>query len=241
MTDVLQDNIAQWQKSEDPKQAQRILAALEPVINNALRAYGADRDPIAKAQARLLVLGGLKRYDPDRAGVSTFVNSELRRMGRLTQQAKSPIPVPERQWRDYQELLSAQTEFEAEEGRAPTIDELSERTRLSPKRIVAIRSRSRPVVYESRVYTPGDEAGTALGNERPDYSDLQLGAFYDSLTDPIDKNVFEWTTGVNGAEIIPKTEIAGRLRLTPAAISQRTAKLSDRLGQFQADFDKVYL
>ena len=56
--------------------------------------------------------------------------------------------------------------------------------------------------------------------------------YYD--LDPIDKKIFEWTTGYAGSKIIPKGEVAKKLRITPAAVSLRINKIVKKLEEGRA-------
>ena len=69
----------------------------------------------------------------------------------------------------------------------------------------------------------------APGTERSEHEDLWLGFFYADLDDPIDKKIFEWSTGWGGAPRLTKTEMARRLGRSVPAISQRSDRLAGEL------------
>jgi hypothetical protein len=85
------------------------------------------------------------------------------------------------------------------------------------------------------------EGGSPVGveAERPALDDLYANAYYGSLTDPLDKKIFEWTTGYGGGERLSKTEIAHRLKRSSAAVSQRSNRMASEIEELVTKAQKV--
>ena len=48
---------------------------------------------------------------------------------------------------------------------------------------------------------------------------------------PLDQKFMEWSSGMHGKPALSNQEIAKRLHITPAAISQRKAKIAEKLSE----------
>ena len=73
---------------------------------------------------------------------------------------------------------------------------------------------------EGAVYKPGVQ--------QPDKEAIWADYVYYDL-DPIDQKIFEWRTGRNGQKVLTVTEIAKRLKMSPASVSQRAKRISQLL------------
>lgn len=218
------DLFGEWKAAPGPKTLTPLMQQLDPVIDKALGAYGYAGDANMKTTARLLAAKALPKFDPDKASLNTFVFGELRRLQRVGPQQEFAIPVPERVMLERSAVDRATDELREELGRQPTDNELLDRTGLSLKRLRTIRGVPAQVVG-SRT----DEAGQIIADaaDEMDSSRLWEEAVAASL-DPIDRKIYEWSTG-SGGERLTKTQMAARLGLSPAAVTQRSAKIVQKL------------
>ncbi len=83
-----------WSARRSPSTLTPLISSLQPTINSSLRTYGFANDPNMLATAQLHVIKSLDRYDPEKAGVKTFVTNELRRIQRLGPQQRFALPMP---------------------------------------------------------------------------------------------------------------------------------------------------
>ena len=65
-----------------------------------------------------------------------------------------------------------------------------------------------------------EKGDTLLQGEVDENEDPWRDYVYHDL-DTKSRKIFEWTTGYGGTKILPKQEIARRLKITPAAVSSR--------------------
>ena len=210
-------------KDGDKAAAADVLKELEPTIDKAVSAF-AGGDQAYKTQARLLALDAAKSYDPDKgASLATYVYSNLQRLQRLSAQRGNLTRIPENAALERLQIQRAIREWSADNGIEPTTEELSTVTGLSRKRIDAVMN-NKPVVADSMVVTPEGE-NLVPSDDRQRALDLYNHAIYDEL-DATDKRIYEWCTGYGKGVKLPNTEIAKRLNISPAAVSQRLNKIS---------------
>ena len=218
------DLFGTWKAAPGPKTLTPLVQQLDPVIDKALGAYGYAGDANMKNTARLLAVKALPRYDPEKATLNTFVFGELRRLQRVGPQQEYAVPIPERIMLERAAADRATDDLREELGRQPTDDELLDRTGLTLKRLRTLRGVPTQVVG-SRT----DDAGQVITDaaDEMDSSRLWEEAVAVSL-DPVDRKIYEWSTGTGG-ERLTKTQMAARLRLSPAAITQRSARIAQKL------------
>lgn len=227
MADKLDTAYQAWRSKPDKQTTAGVIKALAPVIDKALTTYGFQGNANARTMAQLHAASVLPRYDPSKAKLNTFMTNELRRLQRIVPQQTSPLPVPEGAALDLRTLKAHEAELTALRGREPTTAELTDSTGLSEKRIEYIRSRyDIPQVGEQSFVD--DEGYTSLpGTLRRDES-VWVDAVYDEVDD-IDKKILDWSLGRAGAPVLEKTEMARRLGITPAAVTQRSIRLANKL------------
>lgn len=216
--------ITRFQKGDKQASAE-VLKELEPTITKAVSAY-AGGDPAYRTQARILALEAAKSYDPTKgASLSTHVYGNLRRLQRLSAQRGNLTRISENSSLERLQIQRAMREWQADHGEEPTTEELSTVTGLSRKRIDAVMN-NKPVVPDSLIQTPEGESLVASPNHQRAL-DLYNHAIYDEL-DATDKRIYEWCTGYGKGTKLPNTEIAKRLNISTAAVSQRLNKISKK-------------
>lgn len=218
--------VDRWKAYKSPKDANTIYTALKPTISGAIRAYGGG-DTSLTAQAYRLAYDSLNSYDKSKGtDVRTHVHNHLKRLNRIAADRNNIVHIPEGVAKDYSTVSRAISNFVDEHNREPNDDELSDMTKLSKKRIDKILNRSTNI--------SGSEAVTDEGADRVTHSGISEDTYIDYLyasSDNIDKKIIDMTAGRGGRRIYSNAEVARRLRMTPAAISQRMNKLRDRMAE----------
>lgn len=108
-------------------------------------------------------------------------------------------------------------------GRDPSDIELADRTGLS----VAALRRMRQATGVVSAY--GSEAGPSPAFYETDRDEALLDYVYHDLND-IDRKIVDWT--LRGPPL-PKVEIARRLRVSPAAVTQRARRIAARIAELE--------
>jgi len=228
---------SQWKKDNKVESFQAIAKNLQPVIDKAVQVYAGPRSsPNIRNKARILAMRAVRGYDPERGtALTTHVMRQLQALQRIAPSINDPLPAPEKFRRDAhlisQHLEAGKNEF----GRELTDEELADATGLPPKRVIRVRSRMRakiPMTVAEEASEDDDSTNDVIGSERTDYDDW-TDAVYHDLGD-IDKLILQYRTGYRGAEQLSNTDIAKRVGMSPAAVTQRASKIQAKLDQFHA-------
>lgn len=208
-----------WRKNPSPQTAEPFLDALQPDIQKAIRNYGNDDDDF-ETKANLLALQYAETYDPKKgASIRTHINNGLHKLTQVRQERMSALHIPENVHAEKARIQETSEAFKAEFDREPNRQELADRTGLSIRALERIEKYD-PTAAESLFESDKGDAMT----ERRSVNDMWMDYVYFEL-DPIDKKVFEWSTGYGGVEKISKAEMAERLKISAPAISKRVNKI----------------
>jgi RNA polymerase primary sigma factor len=223
-----------WQRLQrgDNSAAGEFLTEMAPTITKAVNSY-ASGDKIYFTKARILALDAAKSYDPSKgANISTHVFNQLRQLQRIAAQRGNLTKVSENVAQQRATVQRAIRELTADLGDDPTTEQIADRVGMSVKRIDALMNH-RPVVPESIAVNPeGDSFVPAAETKALELYDTVI---YNEL-DNIDKKIYEWSTGYGKGEKLSGAQIAQRLKITPAAVSKRYAKIVQKFG---ADRDLI--
>lgn len=144
-----------------------------------------------------------------------------------------PMPLPEKLRRDRAQVFTTMEQLRNEYGREPSDEEVMDITGIPLKRMLKVKQAMHAKIPLS-VYEAGseDESGTPdiTSSSRSPMDDWLDAVYHDS--NDIDKVILQYKSGYRGAPILSNQEIAAKLKLSPGAVSQRSAKLQARLGEF---------
>ena len=223
-----------WKANPGPTTNSAILKAAQPIIEAAIKSYGAgDRSPLLIGRARRMVLEALPIYDPTKGPLKIHLANRLRGLQRAFVQQNQIISIPEQVRLDQHHLFKAENELRDSLGRDPTDEELADYTGLSMKRLAYIRKAQEgmPEGVMERVTDEGDDLyDPAVADSDDDSWKLFV---YSSLS-PQDRLIMEYTLGMNNKKKLSAVEIARKLGVTPAAISQRKSRIQKMLNERQS-------
>lgn len=225
---------AAYQEAPNPRTTQDLLQKLQPTISKAVRTYGGDpNDPVLKARAKVLTIEALRKYNPKQAKLSSYLLTHLQALRRYSAKRNMVVSIPERLAIERQMLHKKEQELEDNFGREPTDEELADALGVSLRRIQKIRSLPSVVAESTLVQSNSeDEDGGAFD---PEVVDLQQSGktawrqvVYNSLG-PQDKLIMEHTLGLNGKKVLSGNQLASKLGVSEAFISQRKQKIQEML------------
>jgi DNA-directed RNA polymerase specialized sigma subunit len=226
-----------WKAEPSPTNSGNLLRAVDPIVNEAIRAYGggAADSPTLKGKAKRLTLNVLNGYNPSQAKLRTYLLSQLQGIRRLAAKEEQTISVPEQVLLDLGGMKKAENLLRDQLGRDPSDMELSDHTGLSKKRLAYIRT-MRPSYIESQM-TRTDDEGTSVSQPavEQDPKSGAIRAWHDYIyhdLNPVDQKIMEHTLGLHNRPILTNQEIASRVGLSPGAISQRKAKIQEKLDMY---------
>jgi DNA-directed RNA polymerase specialized sigma subunit len=216
-----------WMKVKNPENTSAVLKELKPTIESAMTSYAPDVKNNLRTRANLMALNSLELYDPNRGTkLTSHVFNHLKGLNREKARRFNVVHIPENVILEGNKLNKAKDIFDAEHGREPTVQELADNTGLSIKRIEAIETKGKQQSGSQLL----SEKGDSLFSKAEDPQRVWADYIYHDL-DTQDKKVFEWSTGYGGTKKISKTEIAKRLKISPAAVSRRISKIVYMLEQ----------
>ena len=221
-----------WKADPNPHTTDTLLKAVTPVIDSGLKTYsGRANSPTLRSKAKLLTIQSFPRYDPSRAKLRTHLMSQLQGLRRASAQESQIISIPERVGLDLHRLRMSENELRDKFGRDPSDVELADHTGLSHKRITYIR-KAQPGLAEGALAPEGEsEEGQGIGpGVIGPQDDTWVNFVYHDLS-PVDQVIMEHSLGMHGKQVLPKQMIAAKLRLSPGAISQRAAKIQEKLNK----------
>ena len=218
-----------WMVDPSPDNMAKVVESLEPAINSEIQRYSGPK-PLLRSKAKTLAIQAVKKYDPSRgAQLRSWVVTQMQPLSRYGQQLR-PIHASEMAIRQAAELNRVSNELSDDIGHIPTHEELADETGLSVKRIKMLRRTVIPVVSEGTLAgnvtedegpnLPGTNQSNVLGNAEE--------IVYDSLNDR-DKSIYDWKIGKHGKSVLSNMEIAKRLGVTPALISQRSEQVASQI------------
>lgn len=217
-----------WNKYHLSKDGTAIYKQLIPIVNSAITSYGGGSYDL-KVPAYKIAFNSLATFDPSKgADIKTHIHNNLKRLNRIAASRNNIVKVPEGMSKDYSVIANAIRNFSDEYGREPNDDELSDITKLSKKRIDKILNRNS--------FISGSESVTEEGSDRVSNKGISMDTYIDYLyasSDPIDKSIIEMSSGYHGKPILQSTDIARKLKLTPAAISLRMSSLRKRMAELK--------
>lgn len=231
--DVYAQAVLEWQKNPTPQKSRELLEKISPVLDQAVYGtVGVNASPLIRSRAKVLALRALQNYNPRMGKVNTYLSSQLQSLRRYRRMVTMPFHIPEHRQLDYARVLDAQEELRSELMREPSLKELSAKTHLPIARIraaLAVPAYSSYGAFEAA--SEDDESAPGVIAEVPSARQQRLlrrkwlETVYHEIGDPVNQKIMEWKYGLFDKPVLPGNEIARRLKITPAAVSQRWKKI----------------
>lgn len=230
----LSESYGKWRETGQQTDFDQVMRALEPTVAKGINAYGGGRQEL-RTKARVLAADAVRSFNPDRDGrkaqLSTYVYANMQRLQRVAADRANAVRLPERSRMDAVVLRDAVREYVDKEGFEPDVKTLEELTGVSRSR-QRLASDAFKEISEAGLET---EKGDTLFRGEPDEKDDPWRDYVYFDLDPKSRKIFEWTTGYGGSKVLDKQEIAKRLKISPAAVSQRIQTIVRKLEARPAD------
>jgi RNA polymerase primary sigma factor len=229
----VEDQFNAWSKAPTPDNMASLLEAANPVLDTAVKSY-AGGDPAFRSRAKLLAADAFRTYDPAKGTkLRTHLLTQLQSLRRHAMQRNQVVKVPERVQTDMWNMHRSQGELNDKLGREPSEQELADHSGLSMKRLRHVREFASGDVAESGLTTRSEDGEAEMfhpGTQQADPEKIWMEYVHHELP-PMDRQILEWRTGMLGRPVLSNNEIAGRLRLSAGAVSQRAAKIAARVAE----------
>jgi DNA-directed RNA polymerase specialized sigma subunit len=216
-----------WKTSRNPQTTQQLLDVSMPAITKAVKYYTRGQDPVAISYGKRLAIDALDRYDPKMSSLGTFINRQLQPMMRWQASRSKGVKIPDRIVAESADLYRANTELADILGRDPSIDELADHSGIPVSRIAKVRAATPLLMAGSTVVEKGEGGDDADASDMAVERDtsMEWANFIRHDLNETDKIILDHTIGLGGADILPNKQLAAKLKITPAAISQRKARI----------------
>jgi DNA-directed RNA polymerase specialized sigma subunit len=221
-----------WKNSKSPQDLEILLKRMDSIIHRVVVGQrGTLPDQFLELQAKKYALQAFESFDPGRGvALSTHLTNVLKQLSRLNMTYKQSARIPEHQQRKVSEFLVAKDELQELHGRPATSDELSDYLKWNQKEIHRLELATKAELTD--VKPIGHEEAAGFRNIQEDI-DPMIAFFYQEL-DPIDKLIFEYTTGYGGKPVLNNNQLARKVKLSYSQLSYRKRllinKMKTRLG-----------
>lgn len=224
-----------WVTNPTTENLNRVVDTFLPTINSEISKY--DGPPsILRSKAKILTINALRNYDPSsKANLNSWVTTNLKQLSRYNRNIK-PVRTPELAARQASELWTVSNNLSNDLGREPTLEELADETGWSIKRIKHIKEVNVPTINASLYDTPMNNSSSTSQPGVIPVSQLPFAqeAVYMSLDDR-DKAIYDFRTGSHGKKVLSAAEVANRLGITPAAVSQRANTIAQQISNIASN------
>ena len=217
-----------WVQNQTPENMAGVLAAFTPTINSEIQRFEGPK-PLLRSQAKILTMKAIRSYNPmSGANLNSWVVTNLQQLSRYGQRLRD-VRAPELAIRRAAELNRVTKEMTVDLGREPTDEELADEIGINVQKIRKLREQTRASVNSSVFDNVTDESavhdpGVIQANQVPFASE----AVYMSLNDR-DKQIYDMRTGSHGSRQFSAGDIAARLGVSGAAISQRADQIARQI------------
>ena len=220
-----------WVVDQSPANMAELVSAFMPTVNAELQQYSGSKD-LLRARAKSFVIQAVKSFNPlGPAKLNSWVVTNLKQLSRYGKRLR-PIRASEDLIRSAADLNRVTLELEDRLGRKPTDEELQDETGWTPKTMARIRAAAVPSVQATGVVDSEgapEEPAVAKSDEIPFISD----AVYGSLGKR-DRTIFDHRLGTHGKEQLSGVDLAKKLGVSPAYVSQRASRIASLIAELGA-------
>lgn len=199
-----------WKRTRSPFDLQKLLDQMNPIIAREVNKWApAMSRSLLESEGKRLAVDAFEKYDPNAGtALSTYITTRLQKMSRTVYSNQNAARLPETKALMFHSYNLAANDLRDTHGREPTADELSDSLGWGKKKLQEFqRQAGRKEYVESE--------------EHPDFGeedDHLVDFIYHDLT-PLQKKIFEYTTGYMGQQKLSGKEILTRLNITQGVLS----------------------
>jgi len=215
----------QWKKTRSPTDLQRLLDQMAPIIGREVNKWSASMSrSLLEAEGKRLAVEAFESYDPNAgAALSTYLASRLPKLSRLVYSNQNTARLSETKTLLFHTYNAASNELRDMHGREPTNDELADRLGWNKRKLDQFqRQAHRKEFIESE--------------EHPDFDETEdhfIDFIYHDMT-PLQKSIFEYTTGYMGKPKLSGQEIMKKLSITQGQLSYQKNLIVKHIEQVKA-------
>lgn len=200
----------QWKKTRASGDLQKLLTQMNPILMREVSKWAPSMSrSYLEAEAKRLAVDAFESYDPNQGtALSTYVASRLPKLSRVVYATQNTARLSETKNLLFHTYHTATNELRDRHGREPTNDELADHLGWSTKKLEQFQRQSqRKEFVESEDHPDAEEA-----------EDHLVDYIYHDLT-PLQKSIFEYSTGYQGKQKLSGTDMMKKLNITQGQLS----------------------
>lgn len=214
-----------WKQSgEHPEKMEPLLTSLQPLVNKRVQQFQGvpiQRETL-RAHANQKVISGLRRYDPSRAQMHTFLTNELKGLKRFVIQHQNLSRIVEDRANKVGPYQRALATLSDDLGREPTSHEIADKMKVSVKTVSRLSMELRQDLIASGALEDPFIDETPRSREVLKLIPYELN--------PTEMQVFEYLTGYGGKpKVISTGKIAKKLGWSDSKVSQTKASIATKI------------
>lgn len=200
----------QWKSTGSPMDLQRLLDQMMPIISREVNKWAAAMSrSLLETEAKRLAVEAFKAYDPNKGvALSTFLASRLPKLSRTVYSNQNVARLSETKTLLFNAYNTAHNDLYNLHGREPTNDELSDSLGWGKKKLEAFQRQAHRKEYVESEDHPYSESG----------DDYLADYVYHGLT-PLQKSIFEHSTGYLGKPKLSGKQMMSQLKITQGQLS----------------------
>ena len=211
-------------QGQTPAQMEPLLESLQPLVNKRIRQFKGVpiQSEVLRSEANKKVMHGLRRFDPTKAQMHTFLTHELKGMKRYVLQHQNLARIVEDRANkigDYQRSMSTLSD---NLGREPTSHEVADHMKVPVRTVTRLSSELRSDLIASGALEDPFIDETPRSREVLKLIPYELN--------PTEMQVFEYLTGYGGkAKLVSTGKIARKLGWSDSKVSQTKATIAAKI------------
>lgn len=212
--------------------AKALYESSQPLIKSYLNPYYYSGVPVEAidSYSRELFVGALDTFDPNRAQLNTHIQNSLRnRMSRYVLKYQNTSRMTEKKKSNINVFKSVSDDLTVELGRPPSVSELADELSWPEKQVQDMQKNLRRDLSASELELSGGNITKSFNDARTAESFRLL--YYDSSGQ--EQVVLEHTWGWNNKPKLTSKDIARRLNVSEAKVSQLRTRLAKK-------FEKIH-
>jgi DNA-directed RNA polymerase specialized sigma subunit len=214
-----------WKKSNSSGDLQLLLNQMNSIILREVNKWSPSMSrSYLEAEGKRLAVEAFHLYDPKQGTtLSTFLASRLPKLSRVTYSVMNTARLSETKNLLFHTYFAAGNELRDRHGREPTNDELADHLGWSPKKLEQFQRQSQRKEFVESEDHPDSE----------DAEDNLVDYIYHDLT-PLQKSIFEHSTGYQGKQKLSGSEMMKKLNITQGQLSYQKTLIVQAVGKAKA-------
>lgn len=199
-----------WKKTRSSDDLQKLLTQMNPILLREVNKWAPSMSrSYLEAEAKRLAVEAFEQYDPNQGtALSTYVASRLPKLSRVVYATQNTARLSETKNLLFHTYHTASNELRDRHGREPTNEELADHLNWGVKKLETFQRQSQRKEFVESEDHPENE----------DAEDHLVDYIYHDLT-PLQKSIFEHSTGYQGKPVLSGSEMMKKLKVTQGQLS----------------------